>query len=90
MSRSLISWWTPGRTQVSSTRKSHAILGWPNSLPGGEPGGTRVSQRDALFFPSLLLGPVRVEALPVLTQDLSYMQEDRGLQGGRNYRSGMS
>jgi predicted aspartyl protease len=31
-----------------------------------------------VILPSLILGPVRVEALPVLTQDLSYMQKAVG------------
>ena len=55
-----------GAYKVSLTRKLHALSGWPNSLSVAEPGGTRVSQRDALFFSSLLLGPVCVEALPCL------------------------
>jgi predicted aspartyl protease len=35
-------------------------------------------QAGRVILPSLLLGPVRVEALPVLTQDLSYMQKAVG------------
>ncbi len=35
-------------------------------------------QTERVILPSLILGPVRVEALPVLTQDLSYMQKAVG------------
>jgi predicted aspartyl protease len=35
-------------------------------------------QTGRVILPSLILGPLRVEALPVLTQDLSYMQKAVG------------
>jgi predicted aspartyl protease len=35
-------------------------------------------QTGRVILPSLILGPIRVEALPVLTQDLSYMQKAVG------------
>jgi hypothetical protein len=35
-------------------------------------------QTGRVILPSLLLGPLRVEALPVLTQDLSYMEKAVG------------
>jgi predicted aspartyl protease len=35
-------------------------------------------QTGRVILPSLMLGPVRVDALPVLTQDLSYMQKAVG------------
>ena len=57
-----------------------------------QPGRVNLSntsvQTRLVVLPSLLLGPVRAESLPVLTEDLSFLSEGRGPQGGCDCGSG--